>query len=251
MIKFFRTIRYDLLKENRIGKYIKYALGEIILVVIGILIALSINNWNESRKSAQFEQDVLVDLKDEFEKNKEKLEFIENRTEASLTEMTVFLKFLQQTDHILSNNFTYDELVEAHSSPGGLRTFNPIIGVLNSLVNSGQINKIKNPSLKYKLTSWKDISNDFIEDNQLYLIWYEDKYASYMADLPKLNGQYGTIFSEKKDLLKFYTRAYTDFKYLDLISTAEFSLKMKHNQVSDLLEECNAIIDGITNELSE
>lgn len=50
MFSFFRKIRQNLLMENKFGKYIKYAIGEILLVVIGILIALQINNWNESRK---------------------------------------------------------------------------------------------------------------------------------------------------------------------------------------------------------
>lgn len=50
MIKFFRRIRQKLLDENRFSKYLLYATGEIILVVIGILIALQINNWNENKK---------------------------------------------------------------------------------------------------------------------------------------------------------------------------------------------------------
>ena len=54
MIKFFRKIRYDLMEKNKTGKYLKYAIGEIILVVIGILIALSINNWNEDRKENRY-----------------------------------------------------------------------------------------------------------------------------------------------------------------------------------------------------
>jgi len=53
MIKFFRKIRQNLLVENKTGKYFKYAIGEIILVVIGILIALQINNWNENRKNEE------------------------------------------------------------------------------------------------------------------------------------------------------------------------------------------------------
>jgi len=51
MIKFFRSIRQNLLSEGKTGKYLKYAIGEIVLVVIGILIALQINNWNEDRKN--------------------------------------------------------------------------------------------------------------------------------------------------------------------------------------------------------
>ena len=48
MIKIFRKIRYDLMEKKKTGKYLKYAIGEIILVVIGILIALQLNNYNES-----------------------------------------------------------------------------------------------------------------------------------------------------------------------------------------------------------
>jgi len=73
MIKFFRKIRYDLMKKNKTGKpalpagrYFKYAIGEIVLVVIGILIALSINNWNEQRKTRLSESDlynrIIMDL---------------------------------------------------------------------------------------------------------------------------------------------------------------------------------------------
>ncbi|MFT6699485.1 MAG: hypothetical protein ACJAVD_000984, partial [Porticoccaceae bacterium] len=49
MIKFFRKIRYDLMEKNKTGKYLKYAIGEILLVVIGILFALQINNWNNNK----------------------------------------------------------------------------------------------------------------------------------------------------------------------------------------------------------
>jgi len=67
MIKFFRKIRQDLLSKGKTGKYFKYAIGEIILVVIGILIALSINNWNEKRKERKLEKELvgvlITDLK--------------------------------------------------------------------------------------------------------------------------------------------------------------------------------------------
>ena len=60
MIKFFNKIRYDLMEKNKTGKYLKYAVGEIILVVIGILIALSVNNWNQEKKDRQIGEDYLL-----------------------------------------------------------------------------------------------------------------------------------------------------------------------------------------------
>ena len=71
MIKFFRKIRQKLLSENKFSKYFIYALGEIILVVIGIMIALQANNWNEKRKTNntietlidKIEDDVTADIK--------------------------------------------------------------------------------------------------------------------------------------------------------------------------------------------
>ena len=69
MIKFFRKIRYDLLEKNKTGKYFKYAIGEIILVVIGILIALQINNWNESNKKNKLKTSYITSLIDDYTKD--------------------------------------------------------------------------------------------------------------------------------------------------------------------------------------
>jgi len=66
MLKFFRKIRQNLLSENKTGKYFKYAIGEIILVVIGILIALQINNWNENRKQRIEELETLKNIRSDF-----------------------------------------------------------------------------------------------------------------------------------------------------------------------------------------
>ncbi|HSQ86106.1 MAG TPA: DUF6090 family protein, partial [Desulfobacterales bacterium] len=66
MIKFFRKIRQNLVSEGKTGKYLKYAFGEIILVMIGILLALQVNNWNESRKDRIKETSNLKSLKSEL-----------------------------------------------------------------------------------------------------------------------------------------------------------------------------------------
>lgn len=69
MIKFFRSIRQNLLNEGKTAKYFKYAIGEIVLVVIGILIALSINNWNQDRQLKQKEKQILIELKRDLVSN--------------------------------------------------------------------------------------------------------------------------------------------------------------------------------------
>jgi uncharacterized protein YlxW (UPF0749 family) len=69
MLKFFRTIRKKLIEEDIVRKYLLYAIGEIMLVVIGILIALQVNNWNEERVKLKEEVNLLVNLNDEFSEN--------------------------------------------------------------------------------------------------------------------------------------------------------------------------------------
>ena len=76
MIKFFRKIRQKLLSENKFSKYLLYAIGEIILVVIGILIALQINNQNIYKQERSIEKTYLIALQEEFEVNINKLDEI-------------------------------------------------------------------------------------------------------------------------------------------------------------------------------
>ena len=92
MIKFFRKIRQNLLMENKTGKYFKYAIGEIILVVIGILIALQINNWNEKRGQENKIKSVYSIIKSDLTNDIEKFDKIIN----SMTSLdTVFKKIIQ------------------------------------------------------------------------------------------------------------------------------------------------------------
>ena len=71
MIKFFRKIRQNLLNEGKTARYFKYAIGEIILVVIGILIALQINTWNQQRLDRKIESKYLRSIVDEINSNKQ------------------------------------------------------------------------------------------------------------------------------------------------------------------------------------
>jgi len=62
MIKFFRHIRRTLINQNQMGKYFKYAIGEILLVMVGILLALQVNNWNNNRIDAKREASYIKNI---------------------------------------------------------------------------------------------------------------------------------------------------------------------------------------------
>ena len=89
MIKFFRKIRQNLLNEGKTAKYFKYAIGEIVLVVIGILIALQVNTWKEDLGDKRIERSMMKNLNSEFTNNLDKLK--ESRTQYVQTEISIRL----------------------------------------------------------------------------------------------------------------------------------------------------------------
>jgi len=132
--------------ENKTGKYFKYAIGEIILVVIGILIALQINTWNEGRKNNIKEQQILSQLKDEYNAN---LLQLEQKITHRKRIIEAANKVLQYIDEPL--NVNSDSLNSQLNVMIGNPTFKPI---QNNLINSGNILLIKNEKLNQLLTTW-------------------------------------------------------------------------------------------------
>jgi hypothetical protein len=94
MIKLFRNIRQNLLAEGKTSKYLKYAIGEIILVVIGILIALNINNWNENQKSKKDERYVLTEVLKNLEEDAALVDDIITQRQKAKTAVIVLQKFV-------------------------------------------------------------------------------------------------------------------------------------------------------------
>ena len=83
MINFFRKIRKKLADDNKPLKYARYAIGEIVLVVIGILIALSINNWNEGRKKSSLTKTYRLKLIEELDSDIKNLNFLDSMNSIS------------------------------------------------------------------------------------------------------------------------------------------------------------------------
>lgn len=145
-MKLFRKIRFQLLQMKGIKKYILYAIGEIILVVIGILIALQINNWNEHQKELAQEQLILQQLKSEYQKNLIQLEEKMLMRNQALESCNSLLKQIDNPKSYSPKNI-YTWLAIIGRDP----TFDPI---KNDIIGSEKLRLIQNDSLVRFLSNW-------------------------------------------------------------------------------------------------
>ena len=153
MIKIFRKIRQNLLMENKTGKYFKYAIGEIILVVIGILIALSINNWNEERKNKIKESVYLEGIKSDLTRDIKYMQFLipKNNT------WTQNYATLDSLTKLKSNKIFEIEFSEIFNLSRQIYTFYPRVGSYSSLISENSAGLISNKELLMQLKSIYEI----------------------------------------------------------------------------------------------
>lgn len=107
MIKLFRKIRQNLLAEGKTTKYFKYAIGEIVLVVIGILIAFSINNWNEQRKYKNLEVSMLIEIRASFQESLQEINDMIQINEKYVENYTILLEYS-------NNKLPYDQSLDSY-----------------------------------------------------------------------------------------------------------------------------------------
>jgi len=175
MIDFFRKIRHTLISKGQTGKYLKYAIGEIILVVIGILIALQVNNFNENRKDIKKEQIFLKQLKEGYQANLFQLEQKMQMRENIVTSALNIFKAIDSPDDV-----TRESLVRSIAEIDIDPTFNP---VQNDLTSSENLRLISNQQLKQLLSNW---SSDIVTLQELESIWTNQMYQQLEPFIRKL-----------------------------------------------------------------
>jgi hypothetical protein len=151
MIKFFRNIRKNLLSKGKTTQYLKYALGEILLVVIGILIALQINNWNQRRIDSNYEHIYLVGLKEEFQLSKLKLQELISVNQESFIGAKNILEYINSERELSTEDIFSKLLYQTFSND---IAFNPNNSLLNEMINSGNLKNLSNTDLRKQLTNW-------------------------------------------------------------------------------------------------
>jgi len=178
-MKIFRKIRKKVFSENKYTKYFLYALGEIMLIVIGILIALQLDNYNSNLNRNQSEVTALENLKVDFEHNHD---LIEKDIEQVDLSRTSCLQILQYTGKNYSDDFEIDSILQyTPNSP----TYFPKNGFLLDLMNSGNLGLIKNDLLRKNLSSWLPILENLKNQERIC-----DKYDHVLSDFISKHGNW-------------------------------------------------------------
>ncbi|MGI9551386.1 MAG: DUF6090 family protein [Aurantibacter sp.] len=205
MIKFFRRIRQKLLDENKFSKYLVYAIGEIVLVMVGILLALQVNNWNEGKKDKAESIKILQKLQAEFETNKTELE-ASIHYHNQQHQAAVKIEALFDPNHKIPADTIPNIVIQLFAD----WKFEPRQSVTTSAITSGKIELINNDSLTDNLNNWMYVLNKY---NELYSgleklkheIWADvnEKYPTRNFDSAKgmsnFKGDVEGIFSNLKN----------------------------------------------------
>jgi hypothetical protein len=178
MIKFFRKIRYGLMENNKTGKYFKYAIGEIILVVIGILIAIQLNSVKQNNDKRTEEINYLKNILSDLNQDKVELEkIIERRKSKANSAKTMESYYHTNNVENLSeyySNWTNVLFWEAH---------NPSFITFKELINSGKLSSLSNESIKQLLLKVDYSYNELFEIRKHMYDDYSDYLYKPFADI--------------------------------------------------------------------
>lgn len=146
------------------GKYIKYAIGEILLVMIGILLALQVNNWNTNRIEANREQTILKNLRSDFKDNIRELNRIYNGTVNSYKSSVKLLEIIKDDSQI--NPQEIETLIKSIINDFFSLDLNA--ASIDEIKNSGSLSTIKDVKLREQISSWSFIEADSEDDIEIY-----------------------------------------------------------------------------------
>ena len=227
MIKFFRHIRKSLIEKNQMGKYFKYVIGEILLVVIGILIALQINNWNEGRKAKQIEATKLNKLLEDLK--------LDSIAFASNVKVLTTIDNLHQELYNIGYKKTNAQLTE---NPKEIRRYVPF-NLPSQKTSNLLVTQLNNEVVRKELMDYNENLSRTSNEMHEFINIVKDKIRPYLGqkEVYNLPSQFETFNPEKinmiskDDLIEISKNP--DFQ--QLLFEANFKLKSNINGIDNLL----------------
>ena len=228
MIKFFRHIRRALINENNMGKYFKYAIGEILLVMIGILLALQVNNWNNNRLDAIKEQMFLKNLKEDFKTNLAEQKRIYVMFTEGYQASVDLLEFIKgdkeltpgEIENLIDNMINKTQSLDMYS------------GSIDEIINTGSLNIIRDSKLRKQLSNWSFYMADYRDDIEImndYLFGFVIPSLTKKTILR--NTKVPTHFTDELEISKI-SRSGFSIDYNKTLRTLEFENEVYNNTLN-------------------
>lgn len=239
MIKFFRKIRRKLFTENKFGKYILYAIGEILLVVIGILIALSVNNNNDMRKLHELEIKSLQELKRALALDLIDIDYNAKRHKNAQLSAELIM-------NVLNTDLPYHDSLSIHfERTTNITVFLPNLGPYETLKARG-LDLIENDTLRNEISKYYEQDIKFayyFEDaNQRALPMKFEMIIDYFDEFKMFNSATPADYEKLKDDRKFKS-------YIKLTSNLR---SIESNMYADRMHNsCSGLIDLIEKEITK
>ncbi|OIQ36464.1 MAG: hypothetical protein BM563_10820 [Bacteroidetes bacterium MedPE-SWsnd-G1] len=239
MIKFFRKIRQNLLMENKTGKYLKYAFGEIILVVIGILIALSINNWNQKKIEKKQIRNIYIRIVQDFNNTASEIE-------RDIKNMDILYPLMQ---NILNGDVERDSLL---SSNDYFRKYHFTLGSPDIQINETGIRLLESKiELDYELNTELTEALSMLYSEKLFELEVD---AEFLDDnLKRLTNhivEEGVLvdYLVKNNRTKYVNMIFEDVTFKNYFHIFSLSYEIYKNSLIEFKAEGEILIDRIKTE---
>jgi Family of unknown function (DUF6090) len=253
MIKFFRKIRQNMIKENKASKYLLYAIGEIMLVVIGILIALGVNNWNQEKKDNHLGEDYLFrihrDLVQDTINFRNIITHNNNLREDIKGLLITLYDGVDNIEQVQSMSAIYDKALD--------QVFSPNDNTYKGMVSSGALRLIQNMDLKEEIVNlyseydqarallsaigdWM-VNIATTETNETSILKFNNDVSDIFTTQEMLNENDYSFLNNKEDRrFKIFVKA---------ISATAFNQKASNAYYIELISRCEAVLHLIDQEL--
>ena len=237
MLGFLRKFRIVFIESGQVKKYTLYAIGEIALVVIGILIALQINTWNINRIENAREKLLLAEIHKEFLFNKKELETT-LPAHMAVRERCIALTKLFPIDLDELNLDTLANLLYKLDTRG---SFDVSQGSINTIINSSLFEIIRDNELRSLLLQWPDLMNDFTQAEERAKDFIHQILRPYMTKTMSINFRKGKW--DERDDYSFLGSVEFENMIIQRIEYTNFLVRLAENEDSKLVRTINRIIE--------
>ena len=247
MIKLFRNIRKSLLNEGKTSKYLKYAIGEIVLVVIGILIALQINNWNEKRKNNELKVFYMNSLVNDLIKDTIDINRVAKWQKTEVNKLDTFKERINHKDCTLDTiiKIVKHEFNIIYHVKRGYRN-----GTFNTIISSGNIELLDKDLVKH-LMELQNYQTEEIKRSTNNLDHYNLKVNDLEERYPPITDNNLKESIVNRTLWSTIDENYLIGKSISMIDNKHFALKntyMSQNRIkqksTEILVLLNQLLDN-------